>query len=169
MVPVGLQGAGAVLLKVERQMTGRSAALSACVVHSRMHSVRSIASQLRMLCGSPADATVQIRHFNVRAGGAQSNGSSWKESAGFGGDSKSQHSTEPPSPPPSAMNTLGAMMLGAAGAVGIAAVGVWGVFHIAMAVASGAGRSILPSTEETATTPDSAEQSVIVHADSGRR
>ncbi|KAK9810602.1 hypothetical protein WJX73_003667 [Symbiochloris irregularis] len=55
---------------------------------------------------------------------------------------------EPPPDPPSAFTTVGAMILGAFGAVGVAGLGVWGVFTLAQAVAKSAGRSMAPTPEE---------------------
>ncbi|DBB04305.1 hypothetical protein WJX77_002445 [Trebouxia sp. C0004] len=50
--------------------------------------------------------------------------------------------SEEDSTPPSAARAIATMGAGALGAVAVAAVGVWGVFKMAMAVAEGTGRTL---------------------------
>ncbi|DBA78158.1 TPA: hypothetical protein ACH3X2_008124 [Trebouxia sp. C0005] len=70
--------------------------------------------------------------------------------------------SEEDSTPPSAARAIATMGAGALGAVAVAAVGVWGVFKMAMAVAEGTGRTLnsnnsgaaMPAATAVAGTPN---------------
>lgn len=66
-------------------------------------------------------------------------------------------SVEEDSTPPSAARAIATMGAGALGAVAVAAVGVWGVFKMAMAVAEGTGRTLNSNSGGMASPPPAFE------------
>lgn len=109
-----------------------------------MQQQRCATPSLIRLCKSQLNSFQRpCLHQQLRS---QTNGAN--QQAAKAGVSGQTPGSEEDSTPPSAFAAVATMGAGALGAVAVAAVGVWGVFKMAMAVAEGTGRTLRPQAAQ---------------------